>query len=88
MRIVASGFRARKAVTKGTDTISDTVGGIPIETWPRNGASASVPVKQTYPQLLFQHPNLPRQSGLRDAQAVGGLGQAAKFGDVQDGAQL
>ncbi|EKD60045.1 MAG: hypothetical protein ACD_54C00971G0004 [uncultured bacterium] len=50
--------------------------------------AATVAVKQPDTEFILQQPDLTAERGLGDVQAVGGLGQAAQFRDVYDGAQL
>jgi xanthine dehydrogenase large subunit len=57
---------------------------------PMIGGSHAAPmtVKQAHAQFRLQQTDLTAQGGLRDVQPVCGLGQAAQFGDMNQGAKL
>ncbi|MCY1373345.1 hypothetical protein D9M69_606140 [compost metagenome] len=50
--------------------------------------SATVPLEQIGSEFLFQLADLAAQCRLGDVQAVGGLAEAAQFGDVDEGLEL
>ena len=56
------------------------VGGTPRQTAPLTASCSA--------EILFQQSDLPAEGGLGDMQPLGRVAQAAKFGDMQEGAKL